>query len=290
VVIGPPGTGKTSRLLRYLLDLIERGIPPGRIAFLSFTRGARDEARQRVSELFGLTPDELTWFRTIHSTAYALLKLKPDQVMADAPWHEFGIQYGYGLSDFECRDEDGPLDLPRRTREDMLRFASSWGANRRLGVVETLRCCPVDISPVHYPLFAERLRAFKHHKGLLDFSDMLERVLEHGLRPDVDFVFLDEAQDLSPLQIAAVEMWFEPCREVYVAGDDDQAVYGFQGAEPDWLLQVTGRHPSEVLAQSYRVPAAAFSIARSCSFEMIRLSGVNSAPGNRSFCACSTVK
>lgn len=263
VIVGPPGTGKTARLLQLLEDEIEKGVLPNSIAFLTFTRAARDEARGRVGDLFGLIPEDLTWFRTIHSAAFALLGLKRGMVPARSDWKVFGDRFGYQLSDLDHHGDECPPELPARTRDDRLRFAHDWGANRRIGVAETLRHCPVAVSPVHYPLFVERLSAFKGEHGLLDFPDMLVRVIEKGLCPDVRVVFLDEAQDLSPLQIAAVEQWAAPCQRVYVAGDDDQAIYSFQGADPAWLCGLAKRYPVEILQQSYRVPGAVFAMAQS---------------------------
>lgn len=262
VIIGPPGTGKTTRLLQFLQQEIDSGLTTTSIAFLTFTRAARDEARGRVGDLFGLVPEDLPWFRTIHSAAYALLGLKRGTVLSRSDWHAFGCRFGYRLSDLEQHGDDYASELPSRTRDDLLRFAHDWGANRRLGIAGTLRHCPVDVSPVHYPLFVERLRTFKGEHGLLDFPDMLVRVIEKGLCPDVAVVFLDEAQDLSPLQIAVFEQWADPCRRVYVAGDDDQAIYSFQGADPSWLCGLAKRYPVEILQQSHRVPRTVFEIAQ----------------------------
>ena len=106
------------------------------------------------------------------------------------------------------------------------------------------------------------LDAYKASRGLYSFSDLLTTCLSARLRldPAPGIAFIDEAQDLSPLQIALVHLWFDECpRGVVIAGDDDQCIYGFQAADPGWLVrqaaaaQTLGR--TTVLAQSFRVPA-----------------------------------
>lgn len=265
VILGPPGTGKTTRLLDILGDELDRGTAPARIAFVSFTKAACQEAAGRVERQFGLGKDDLPWLRTIHSTAYRLLALRKGQLMTRKAWREFAETSHYRLTDFHDLAEDGddaPVEPPRRSKDDLLRYVYEWGRSRRLDVERSMGRCPVLVPAPHFRLFAQRVEDFKAHMGLLDFSDMLERVLAEDLRPDVDVAFCDEVQDLAPIQIAAVERWFAPCARVYVAGDDDQACYTFQGADPGWLLELAARLPTTILTQSHRVPAPVHALAQ----------------------------
>jgi len=74
-IFGPPGTGKTTTLINIVKDEIERGTPPDRIAFVSFSRKAAEEAKNRASEKLGLEGDQMPWFRTLHSLAFQCLGL-----------------------------------------------------------------------------------------------------------------------------------------------------------------------------------------------------------------------
>lgn len=263
LVFGPPGTGKTTRLLDLLRSELEAGTPSTEIAFVTFTRAARAEARGRVLQEFQVGGDDLPWFRTIHSAAYRLLGLGRSQVMDHSRWREFADRHGYDLTETTQEEaDDDPFAPPTRTEDDLLRAVVQWAANRRLDLEAALGRSRINAPAAQVRLFAERLAAFKLEHGLVDFPDMLERVIAGGLRPDVSVAFVDEAQDLSPLQIAVVEMWFRDCERVYVAGDDDQAVYDFQGAEPAWLLSLNACSTVvEVLRQSYRVPAQVYRLA-----------------------------
>ena len=67
---GPPGTGKTQNISNLIRATIEEGIPPERIACVSFTRKAASESRERVCKDWGLTENMLPYFQTLHSMAY----------------------------------------------------------------------------------------------------------------------------------------------------------------------------------------------------------------------------
>ena len=72
--------------------------------------------------------------------------------------------------------------------------------------------------------------------------------------PQLKVVFLDEAQDLTPLQWKIAHLINEKTDRMFIAGDDDQAIYGFAGSSPDWLLWLAKRWPTQILEQSWRVP------------------------------------
>jgi DNA helicase-2/ATP-dependent DNA helicase PcrA len=262
LVFGPPGTGKTTRLLDLLASELEAGTPPDRAAFVTFTKAARAEAKGRVLAELDVAEDDLPWFRTVHSAAYRLLGLRGHQVMGIARW--FATRYGYDLTNLAHTDQDDdPMAPPKRTADDLLRAVIEWAKNRRLTIDAALGRCPINAPATDARLFAQRLAAFQEEHGLLGFSDMLEEVVARDLRPEVSVAFIDEAQDLSPLQIAVVETWFRDCDRVYVGGDDDQAIFSFQGADPSWLLSLNTRSTAvEILRRSFRVPGRIHALAR----------------------------
>ena len=79
---------------------------------------------------------------------------------------------------------------------------------------------------------------YKRAKGKLDFIDMIEKFISQGTSPKFDLLIIDEAQDLVPLQWRMVKEVLVPnSKEVFYAGDDDQAIYGWMGVDVKRFLE-----------------------------------------------------
>jgi len=103
------------------------------------------------------------------------------------------------------------------------------------------------------------LIAFKKKRGLLDYTDMLIRFIDKGKDIGLDVLFVDESQDLSALQWEVVKLLARSCRRVVVAGDDDQAIFEWAGADVKQFVNMEGS--TSVLGQSYRVPKSVQKVA-----------------------------
>ena len=103
---------------------------------------------------------------------------------------------------------------------------------------------------------------YKKTHRLLDYTDMLSMFAQEAPRicPQFDFCFLDEAQDLSPLQWDIAHVLDRKSTKMYVAGDDDQAIYRWSGADVEYFQSLDSG--SEVLEQSYRIPRRVHDIAQ----------------------------
>ena len=97
------------------------------------------------------------------------------------------------------------------------------------------------------------LRMWKDRYQLFDYTDMLEQFCHRELAPRLEVVFIDEAQDLSPLQWRMVHLLEANSKEMFVAGDDDQAIFRYAGADVDYFIGLEGS--VTVLDQSYRIPS-----------------------------------
>ena len=113
----------------------------------------------------------------------------------------------------------------------------------------------------HYFEFIERAyRHYKNARNLLDFTDLLELIVQQPERlPRLEALIIDEAQDLSPLQWRLVEQLALRSQRCFLAGDDDQAIYTWAGADVESFLNFKGQ--IKVLEQSYRVPAKIHKLA-----------------------------
>jgi len=96
--------------------------------------------------------------------------------------------------------------------------------------------------------------------GHMDFTGWLETALEQHSLPPQQVLYVDEAQDHTPLQLQVIRNW--PARQRHLIGDDDQNLYEWSGAIPKAFL--SPELPPEqnmVLSQSYRVPREVHSLA-----------------------------
>ena len=272
-IIGPPGTGKTAELIRRVEMELGNGVEPERLGYYSFTRAAARVAQQRAIATFPDYPkSSFRHFRTLHSEAFRQLEWSKDKVMAGKNLQEFSKALGYEISQANVEDEDIEeheiKEAVLKTLGDYLLFFSNWRTNLLLEFEPAYNLfwslyresLPDGWSMGVARLFEERYRRYKEEKGLLDFNDMLIRVLEEGLRPDLEVLVFDEAQDSSPLQYKVLDFWLKKVERHYIAGDSDQCIYQWMGVDPS----IFPRRPYDKLThltQSYRVPKAVHRLA-----------------------------
>jgi DNA helicase II / ATP-dependent DNA helicase PcrA len=271
-LIGPPGTGKTTQLLGLIEEELAGGLTPDVFGLVTFTKNAAEEAKSRLAAKFGFDEDALPHVRTIHSACYRLLGLKREQVVQRDYLIKWGAQFRWPFSyDPTMEDEGEGLQLGDWLlgRWDLARNRWLIGADGNTLDDDHLRLLIEEQRPPPQyrddPLlelgeFIAAYEGMKARGGMVDFCDMLLEVRRRRLTLPLISLFIDEGQDLSPLQWAIVEQWSAPCRRVYLAGDEDQAIYGFQGAEPDHFLHWPATRVF-TLPQSYRLPRSVHALA-----------------------------
>ena len=251
-VYGPPGTGKTTWLVNQVEELLDSGVPGEEIAIASFSRAAFREFTRRIG---GRVPEEN--LGTIHSLAYRALgrpglALTPDVLKnwnARNPdiWQITPrVRHG-GEALFDAMD---PYDDDTPEPGDALYDQTVLLRNRRVPMAEW---------PEEAQHFWKHWRAWMRQEDLVDFPAMLEDAL---VRPGlgVSYFFVDEAQDLTALQLELVEYWAAGTRFSAFIGDDDQAIYSFMGADGEAFLSIPVDQEI-TLSRSWRVPARVQAIA-----------------------------
>ncbi|MDD5308328.1 MAG: UvrD-helicase domain-containing protein [Deltaproteobacteria bacterium] len=261
---GPPGTGKTTTAIEKVRQELAAGVAPDDIAFTSFTNAACDAAIHQATRAFKFSPKDFPHFRTLHSMCRRLLRLNYG-VMDERAMRAFGKQHGYQLSGTTPGANHDIMEMlgTASCEDDPLLAVYEWSRSRRLSLEEGQRICPIRVPMGRLRRFVDQLSEYKEEWELYDFTDMLELVVLTERNLDVSVAIIDESQDLSPLQLTVAEILFQNCKRVYLAGDDDQCLYDFAGADPTGLLSLRERCTSiEVLPQSFRVPVAIHDVAQ----------------------------
>lgn len=257
LVLGGPGCGKTTALLNIIDDLLSRGVGPSKIAYLTFTKKAAQEGLTRAMEKFGFDEKELPYFRTIHSLAFQQLALDPSMVMTATNWREFGASIGLQITaapEGEIGGKPGSAFLS----------AVQFARLRQRPLRSVCQDMSVDLEEAQY--VEKHLRTFKQDRGLVDFTDMLENFRSEGVVPPIDYLIVDEGQDLSTLQWQVIDRLAKRVEAMWVAGDDDQAIYEWAGADVERFLSLEGE--KIVLPVSYRLKSEIFNISQEIAHQI----------------------
>jgi len=259
VILGPPGTGKTSTLLSLIEDELENGTEPERIGFFTFTKKAVNEGKERAMSRFSITNKQLPFFRTLHSLAFRQLGLTRESVVSNSDISDLNEKLNLKLTGRTTSDDGHLFGM---THDDRLAFIENLARMRNVSLKEQWHEVEDAVGWFELERFARGLKLFKEDRLLVDYTDMLQNFLVDGDIPKLDVMFVDEAQDLSPLQWAVVRKLAEKANKIYVAGDDDQAIYRWAGADVDYLID--NSTDAMVLKQSYRVPSSVHKVASQC--------------------------
>lgn len=250
-VIGPPGTGKTT----YLKRQVERAASVfggDGVLVCSLTRAAAAEIKGRTDSI---REDRVG---TLHSFAFRAIGMPELAESKLDDWNSECPEYGLSESKKKkplTENDDGEEpdgfsgDAPGDECHDLMEM---YRHNRR----------PREMWRDDVRAFAARWDEWKHDNDLEDFAGFIERALETNTAPGAPLaIFVDEAQDMSRLEIDLIRHWATETNTFIAVGDPAQALFTFRGAMPDAFFDVGSAEHRRILAQSYRVPGAVHAAA-----------------------------
>ena len=252
-VVGPPGTGKTRRLLKEVHKYVKQGTPLDQIGYFAFTRKAAGEARDRfLANNEHLTKKDIKYFQTLHSLAFNNLGLREENVMQEGNYKAIGETCGIQIkyASYETNNFNGIfssnseyLSLINLARVKQISAEQQFNLNEHLTWITKGKLLAIE----------KEINNYKQTYGLIDFTDMVQKFLNKGKTPSFKVIFVDEAQDLSLIQWSMIKKIEEETQcDVWIAGDDDQAIFGWAGADVNSFIKWKAREI--LLSQSERVP------------------------------------
>jgi len=258
-IYGPPGTGKTTKLINYAKTFYKLGTPLDKIGYFAFTKKAANEAVNRMLDAYKhLQRKDLKHFRTLHSLAFNRLGMKKSEVMQDEHYEDIGRDLGIEVTVFSDGQENTGFVDSNSEYFNLINAARIKGLTNE-EEYNTGMYSP-DLDKRLLEILSEELDNYKDSFQLKDFTDMIEKFNVAKLCPKYDIVFIDEAQDLSPIQWKMVDLIRENSKYVILAGDDDQAIYGWAGADVK-RFQTEPSKKDIILPYSHRVPKQVQNIA-----------------------------
>ena len=265
-IFGPPGTGKTHRLLQRVKAYVRTGTPYHKIGYFAFTKKASGEARKRV----GVSDREVPFFQTLHAFCYHQLNLEEKDVMQPYHYEELGRTLGIRVNFSDKYNEEETHYL---TCNNPYFQMIGKAINLDISVRELFDRNEHDRKEIDWNTLKHidlNLTEFKKKSHILDFNDMIHNIIDKEEElPNFKAIFIDEAQDLSPLQWKLYDVLKTKAEDIYLAGDDDQAIFAWAGADVNRFIKEPAKEI--VLQKSRRVSKA---VQLQSSIPVNRIAGI----------------
>jgi len=283
---GPPGTGKTTELLGILKEKLDYGYSKADVCLVGYAKATATTLQIRCRDEFNFKEEELESIRTIHALCKSALP-KELQLLTSSDKKYLNKILNWPKSDWatleqyrkQIRKEEDPEDDDddeekkkeekerRKFLENKLelitkgrntfKYGDSWLSVKYYfeELQENYQYNNIHLDDLEFTY--NTYKDFKKAYGIIDFTDMLALTLAPDIiLPNYDILFVDECQDLNPLMWKVLDKMFEGKgdKQIYLAGDDDQCIYGFNCADGNTLLRRKTTQPDIILPKSYRLP------------------------------------
>ncbi len=265
IVLAGPGSGKTTVITHRVKNLIQKNkVDPTKILVVTFTKAAAENMRLRFKRLMAGRSLPVS-FGTFHSIFFRILRTekdyRPDSLLSD-------MEKANIIKEIIIRLKIDVASKNEFTRSIMDDIGKAKGNMENVRDFEPITC--------DKELFLKVMDEYEREKMLsnkVDFEDMLRLCYElfkekpHLLekwQSVFEYVLVDEFQDINKLQFEIVKMISAPENNIFVVGDDDQAIYGFRGSHPELMFEFEECYKDAeeiLLANNYRSTKAIVDMA-----------------------------
>lgn len=295
-IFGGPGTGKTTTMVgngeiddfKGILQRKFEENPPGELMLVAYTRAAADEAKNRLAKLTSVNQTTLDdRITTIHSLAMGFNGLTPKDIV-EIRWNndkkDFCDSVGLNYNPQSGEDREEMMAAPDDEGHVFFRI-NSW-LKSSLKRAEEWEDCPLasewDRSSEEFIKISKLWGKYKNENNIWEFDDAILESVKNEDTVDANKLFIDEVQDLYPLQQEFIENQFGHVERLYLAGDDDQTIYEWAGADPSYFLNMDPKindfqeelwedkagywhdEGNYILDQSWRMPDEVLKLAKIC--------------------------
>ena len=267
LVLAGAGSGKTKVLTNRIANLIDNGISPANILAITFTNKAAKEMKDRVFNLIG-NDAYMIQISTFHSLGLKILKENYEKL-------------GYDKN-FVIIDSDDALTVIKKIMKDMNLSPQYYNAKNIRNKISSAKNELMDLQSFAnleydknivkvYEKYLEKLKL----NNSVDFDDLLilpirlfreyPSVLE-SYQERYKYILIDEYQDTNECQYIFSKMLAKKYKNIFVVGDNDQAIYAFRGANYKNILNFEKDYPdckTILLEENYRSTKTILNAANS---------------------------
>ena len=267
LVLAGAGSGKTKVLTNRIANLIDNGISPANILAITFTNKAAKEMKDRVFNLIG-NDAYMIQISTFHSLGLKILKENYEKL-------------GYDKN-FVVIDSDDALTVIKKIMKDMNLSPQYYNAKNIRNKISSAKNELMDLQSFAnleydknivkvYEKYLEKLKL----NNSVDFDDLLilpirlfreyPSVLE-SYQERYKYILIDEYQDTNECQYIFSKMLAKKYKNIFVVGDNDQAIYAFRGANYKNILNFEKDYPNcktILLEENYRSTKTILNAANS---------------------------
>lgn len=255
ILVAGAGSGKTKTLqerVRYLLDV--KKVQPSEIMVITFTNKAAGEIKRRIADVTEEVDD--MWLGTFHAICVRILR-------------EFGSEIG--IKRFNIMDQGDVKQLIRvimneydlksdmASINNMMTKLSNFKSNL-LSPNDLLKQYPSSLADIDTIRVYQRYQAEKWERKVFDFDDLIvyavrllekSKVARNWFHRTIKYIMVDESQDTNSAQFVLVKLLVGE-NNLFMVGDDDQSIYSFRNAKPEYLINFGKFYPNSQILKLER--------------------------------------